>query len=363
MERYIQGVKAWYARYERHVSSVSLIGGFVFDAFTLKRVDLFLENFWVVVHLLMAGVGIIFLNLYEAGTLRSKVPGRAHFWLTIAIQFAFGGLLSVFLVFYFRSTTLLASWPFFLILVAVFACNELLKKHYTRLIFQISIFYLSIFLFAIYLIPVLIHQIGPEAFLLSGLASLVALALFLSLLRFLTRERFRKSRNALFLAIAAIFFLMNVLYFTNIIPPIPLSLKDSGVYHSIARTSDGNYAVEAEPGSWIDFFKPYRLFHETAATPVYVFSAIFSPTSFDTSILHEWQHYDETSKNWVTMATIPLPIVGGRDGGYRTYSALSNIAGGLWRVNVETERKQLIGRIKFEVVIVNEISTVSIDSK
>ncbi len=57
-------IKVWYLRYERLISSLSLIGGFIFDAVTLKRVDLFFENVWVAAHLVIAALGIILINLY-----------------------------------------------------------------------------------------------------------------------------------------------------------------------------------------------------------------------------------------------------------------------------------------------------------
>jgi hypothetical protein len=41
-------IRNWYGRYERPISSLSLVGGFIFGAVTLKRVDLFWENIWVV---------------------------------------------------------------------------------------------------------------------------------------------------------------------------------------------------------------------------------------------------------------------------------------------------------------------------
>jgi len=38
----INRLKNWYGKYERPISSLSLIGGFVFDALTLRRVDFML---------------------------------------------------------------------------------------------------------------------------------------------------------------------------------------------------------------------------------------------------------------------------------------------------------------------------------
>ena len=44
------------------------------------------------------------------------------------LQLFFGGLLSTLLVFYFRSGSLSASWPFLLVLGVAFAANESLRE-------------------------------------------------------------------------------------------------------------------------------------------------------------------------------------------------------------------------------------------
>lgn len=153
----------------------------------------------------------------------------------------------------------------------------------------------------------------------------------------------------MYLSIAGITLLINILYFTNLIPPIPLSLKDAGVYHSIVRNTDGNYTVTGEDQGFWAFFQPYELFHEIPGQPVYVYSSIFAPANLSTQILHVWQHYNEATKKWETMNQTELSIVGGRDGGFRTYSIRIVSLPGLWRVDVKTPQGQLIGRIKFEI--------------
>jgi hypothetical protein len=173
----VQKIVTWYQKYERLISSFGLIGGFVFDAIYLKRIDFFWENFFVIVHIVWAGTALLALNFIENNRIRSRLSdvarARLHFWLIILVQAAFGGLLSVYLVFYFRSASLATSWPFFLILVLAFASNEILKHHYTRLVFQISIFYLSLYSFSIFVVPLFVHRIGDDVFLLSGFISLM----------------------------------------------------------------------------------------------------------------------------------------------------------------------------------------------
>jgi hypothetical protein len=348
----VQKLIAWYEKYERWVSSLSLIGGFIFDAFVLKRIDLFWENFWVVVHLLMAAVGIILLNLLEnvfsKGKISELTRARIHFWLIIFVQIAFGGLLSVFLVFYFRSATLATSWPFLLLLALAFAFNELLKQHYTRLVFQISIFFLSVYAFAIFIVPVFVHRIGADIFILSGFASVFVLAIFLLSLWYMTRERFLKSRTILLWSIGAILVIMNALYFSNLIPPIPLSLKELGVYHSVTRTKDG-FALEYEPQSILNYVRSRDTVHLKPGMPLYVFSSVFSPTEFRTNVIHHWQKYDEKKKEWVSQSRISLQTFGGNDYGFRTYSMSRAVTPGLWRVDVETDRGQDLGRVTFNV--------------
>ena len=360
---FITRVRNWYARFERPISSFSLVSGFVFDALTLKRVDLFLENFWVIIHLLIVAVCIILIDRHESGEIDSKDPAKIHFWLINVLQFFFGGLLSTYLVFYFRSGSLAVSWPFFLFLAAAFVANESFKKHYSRLSFQISLFFFSLFSFAIFIVPVVLHRIGPDVFLLSGAASLVSLLIFLLILRFFAKEKFSKSRKVLRFSIAGIFLAVNAFYFLNLIPPIPLSLKDAGIYHSITKNADGNYTVEYENKSWLSFFNFYDNFHEMPGDTAYAYSAIFSPALLNTTITHEWQTYNESSKKWITATVIEIPLTGGREGGYRTYSFKNDLAPGKWRVNVETKRGEVLGRLRFNVILQTSEPTLKTDIK
>ena len=339
-----------YARFEQPISSISLLGGFVFDAVTLKRVDTLWDNFWIVVHLAVAAVCILLVNRTENRAFDPKDPAKAHFWIINTLQFFFGGLLSTFLVFYFRSGSLRVSWPFFLILGAAFIANEKLKHHYARLSFQISFFFLSLFCFTIFIMPVVLHRIGPFIFLLSGAISLALVFLFVRLLRYVAGENLAAEGPTLTTSIGVIFLTINVLYFLNLIPPLPLSLQNAKVYHAISRSADGNYAAQSEEPDRLRFFRLAESFHATPGASVYAYSAIFSPTSLNTKIVHEWQFY-EPKRGWTSRGRVDLIVRGGRGGGYRTYSVKTGITQGAWRVNVETPTGALLGRLRFNVII------------
>lgn len=351
--RFLKPIVNFYGRFERPISSLSLVLGFVFDAVTLKRVDTLFENIWVLGHLVIIGIFIILVHLHESETGSEKNPAKAHFWYVNILQFFFGGILSTYLVFYFRSGDIFVTWPFLGLLAFAFYANEAFKRHFVQLSFQISLFFLSVYSFAIFLIPVVLRKINTGTFLLSGFLSLVFIAFFLKILFRLTKDKFATSRKLIIRLISGIFVFVNFLYFTNLIPPIPLSLKDAGMYYSVRKTSDGYMVTYENKSWWQKYFKLYPEFKEKAGTPVYAFSAIFSPANLDLNIIHEWQHYDEKSRKWKTESITKLPIVGGREGGFRTYSRRTNLQPGKWRVNIETEQNQTIGRMRFTIVPVD----------
>ena len=342
----LESIVHWYKRWERPISSLSLIGGFVFDALTLKRVDLFWENFWVIVHLLVVASSI--LLLWYTDRARDAKTAELHFWLINVLQFTFGGLFSTFLVFYFRSAPLSISWPFLLLLTLAFLANERLKQYYARMTFQIGLLYLSVLSFMIFVIPVLFHRIGPWIFLISGVASLGLIELFIRLLKYIIRERFKPLERTVRVSIATVLLVVTALYFTDIIPPLPLSLKDAGMFKEIHKVQD-QYVFIGEERTWQDFFSIYTPIHVRSGAQVYAYTAIFSPGNFSTEVIHEWQR--EVDNEWVTQTTIPLEISGGRDEGFRTYSQFP-VTAGRWRVNVKTQYGQILGRINFEVIAI-----------
>jgi hypothetical protein len=356
-------IKNFYGRFERPISSLSLVLGFVFDIVTLKRVDTLWENIWILGHLVIIGIFIILVHLKESGAGDEGDPAKRHFWYVNILQFFFGGVLSAYLVFYFRSADILATWPFVFILFLAFWANESLKKHYMRLGFQISLFFLSIYAFAIFLVPIIMHKIGGDVFIFSGCLSLTIILFFILIMSHFVKEKMVKSQKIVVTSVLGIFALVNLLYFFNLIPPIPLSLKDAGVYYSINKNSNGNYEATYEKKDWWNYLDLYPVFNKPDNTPVYVFSAIFSPRNLNLTIVHEWQYYDEIKEEWITRSTIRLPVTGGRDGGFRTYSMKNNTENGRWRVNIKTEDEKLIGRVRFEVLEVENVPNIIFTEK
>lgn len=342
-EKYF-ALKNWYEKYEERIGTGSLLTGFIFDSLTMQRIDAWRENLWIALNLLVVGFCIIFLNRKEGS------DPKSHFWLFTILQFSFGSILGSFFIFYFRSASLSVSWPFLLILLAAMIANELFQKRYARLALQISFFYLSIYTFAIFLVPIVLHSMGAWVFILSGLMSLFAIWIFHKLLKKFATHRYEEGGKLLKRVVAVIFICVNILYFTNLIPPIPLSLKDGGIYHGITKNPDGSYTLLEERRKGIlNYFHLTKSINLPRGDSLYAYTAIFSPANLDTNIVHEWQYFDMSREEWVTSTRIPLRLSGGRAEGFRTYSTKSNLSPGKWRVNVSNPRGQVLGRINFQI--------------
>jgi len=354
MRDFFHQIEEWYHRHERFLSSGALLLGFVIDNFTLTRVDLLFDNVILLSYLVIAFVGIVVFNLIDIGRLRGRFFEKIAPLFPLLAQFAFGGLFSGYFIFYGRSASVLSSWIFVLIIAAFLIGNERFKKQYLRFRFQMIIFFVALFSFTIFSIPTLIGSIGPHIFILSSVVSIFVMSVLLWGLSKLMPEKIETTRNTLIAGISGVCILFNVLYFSNAIPPLPLSLKDIGVYHHVERISDG-YVVRYEDAPWYRFYRDYdTTFHLVPGESVFVFSSVFAPTRLETKILHEWQYFNERTGTWITADTFAFPIVGGRDGGYRGYSKKASVSGGKWRVNVVTEHGNTVGRIIFTIKGVTE---------
>jgi hypothetical protein len=335
--------------YERYASPFSLLVGFTIDAIAVGALDIWIYSLVLLLHLVLAATGIICLHLIERGTIRTRFSMSAAPLLPVVIQYSFGALFSGFILLYSQSAAFATSWVFVVLLACLLLGNERFRRFYATFPVQIGILYFALFSFLIFFVPVVTHEIGSWIFLASGLLSLAAIAAVLSFAASLMRSFFKEQRETVLHVVIGIFACINALYFLGAVPPLPLALRDAGVFHSLAKAG-GGYEVSYEPRAWYEFYRRYApVFHRVRGETVYVYTAIFAPTGIATKVRHEWQYFDEARDEWVTESTYEFPIVGGRDGGYRGYTLKRDIAPGTWRVNVETDYGQLIGRVAFTV--------------
>ncbi len=337
--------------YERYVSPLALIVGFLLDSFILlDRVDVVFGNILLLSYLVFAGIAIVVLNVVEAGRAQYPLMLRIAPFMPVVIQLFFGALFSGYLSLYSRSAGVAVSWVFVLALAFLLIGNERFRRLYQKLPFQLSIYFTALYSFLIFFLPLVFKTIGPLMFLLAGVLSLVIITLMITLLRRVVRERFDETQHITFRSIAALVIVFNVLYFSNLIPPLPLALKEGGMYHSIER-AEGSYLLRGEQSSFaVRYLNVPAKVHVAQGGKVFVYTAVFAPTGLSTTLRHEWQYFNTATDRWESRSDVRFTIHGGRDGGFRGYSQKQNVEEGAWRVNVLTEHGQIIGRIRFTLV-------------
>lgn len=329
---------------------LAIVVGFLVDIITLTRIDRFFDNAVFITHLLIVSTFVVFLFAKDTPLgERVKAVQRERIFNTIII-FSFGALFSGFIIFYSRSGSLSSSWLFLLILFVLMLGTEVKQKYYKKTLFQISFLYLALFSYLIFFLPVLVARVGVFVFIASGILSLIIIFFFLQILKKVNLEKYELEFPRIRTRIILIYMIFNLLYFTNIIPPVPLSLKFKSVYHSLETTGQNSYRGIYEQAPWYQIWnKRSRLIHKEEGKPVFVFASVFAPARLQTNIFHSWHYYDEENIKWIKTDRIKISITGGRDEGFRGFSMKNNLWSGKWKVEIETERGQKLGQIRFTI--------------
>jgi hypothetical protein len=334
---------------KRYWLTLAFIGGFVTDLILLNRVDDLFDNLILLFYVVLASISLLLFYAGVAGRLGERLSPWFRNYAPLAIQYASGGLLSGMLIFYGRSGDLVASWPFLVIIIAAIYGNEVITNREQRLVFNLAFLFIGLLPYVVLVTSVFTGMMGPFVFVGAGLIALGLMYFFVQLLYAIIPRYMEMQTRALVLTLGAIYIGFNGLYFTNIIPPIPLSLKSMGMYHSVVKFENNTYQLKWFDGPW---WNPLQqsdaVFYPSAASSVYCFTSVFAPTTISTRVFHRWEYQNEAGE-WVEHARIDYPIVGGSDQGYRGYTQVSSYRAGTWRCSIETERGQVLGRAVFSI--------------
>ncbi len=336
-------------KYEHHFGVGALLLGFCFDLWAADRPDSLFNNILLLSYLFIAGSFIILLNLHA----RRRKDDATPLFMLLVLQFCFGGLASNLLVLYGHSGTLAGSAVFIAILVLVIFGNEYFRSRYSLLRFNIGVYYFLLLTYALVAVPIYItHSVGIMTTLLSGVISLLCISVFLAVLFFVVfRGTDTNKLREVSLIIAGVFFVFNILYFLNVIPPVPLAMKELGIYHSVLKRSDSTYLAIYEPSPlWQVWRSTSQTYVLGPSRSTFCFSSVFAPTDLSAPIYHKWVYQNPTSGEWEVRSRISFPISGGREDGYRGFSVKTALTAGNWRCDVETASGGLIGRVSFVAV-------------
>tara|TARA_R110002051_G_scaffold168769_5_gene239370 strand:- start:2339 stop:3454 length:1116 start_codon:yes stop_codon:yes gene_type:complete len=351
-------------RHQKYAPIIFFIGGFIFDSFTLGRIDRLYDLVVLCLHMSSLTITLYLYNLADDGKWKNTFLERYEEYFPLAIQFFFGGLSSAYVVYFSRSVSLSKTAVFFIILLMLLFANEFLKKRISNKYLQFSVYYFISFIFFTFMIPVFIKEMNTNIFIFSGLISLVCtLAIIIIIYSISPSTRLEIRLGKLIGIIISIYIVINTFYFFKLIPPVPLALEDGIVAHNI-QLSNNKYIVSYETEEWYIFWRKHRLkFIHRPNENVYIFSSIFAPTSLEKSIFHRWEWYNDLTNEWEIVEDIGYDITGGRDGGYRGYTYKNNLKSGVWKVEVLTEEELVLGVIDFEIITSSSISPKKIVSK
>lgn len=346
---------AWARRNERWLSACFFIFGFfdhliTFGAFSLPTEIIIFEVY-------LSFIALCTLLTHVSAGRDGRRMRIVAVLAPLAAQMALGGVLAGFVVFYGKESVLSASWPFLIFLTVIFVGTEYFRDYREHLAFQTALFYFSLYALVIFALPTYIGEMDERTFFLSTIATVIIFALYLGILSLFGVERLRQTVRPILLSVVGITAAIVLAYVTDVIPPLPLAMRDGGIYHSVSHTGDA-YIAQAEAREPWWHIGPQTV-HHTPGTPLYAYSAVFAPGAFATSVLHEWQFYNPKTKEWETRSTVAFNLSGGREEGYRGYTIKSDPEPGKWRVRVKTLTGQTIGEFRFTVVTVTGNPVVS----
>lgn len=333
----------------RYSNVAFFFGGFLFDILTITRIDAISDLVIQIVYLTGLSLLLVYQHREHRGLWRpGKWVGKIWHYNVEILHFLYGGLLSAYVVLYFKSTSGFHAILFVVFLATLMVLNEMpqIRRFGYRL--RLGLYGFCVVSFLIYFIPILVGRVNDYIFILSLVAS--AAIVWRVAGRLAAKEPSPKSeQKRLFIPAGALFLVIGSLYFLRLIPPVPLSVKYQGVFHDIEKT-DGHYRLRfPDPPFWAFWRNDSQPFKAREGDEVYYFTRIYAPARFKHKVMIRWEFFNDRNKEFVTTDLRPLSVVGGRQAGFRGYISKSNYQPGLWRVSSETQDGRTIGNLTFHI--------------
>lgn len=329
------------------------ICGFVFDAWMVAYPDKPLFIFHQALYLFVIALLIHYELLFRLEKWHpSKFALKIWPYQNFALHFCLGTLLNVYSIFYIKSASIFSSVIFLLLMIVMIFLNELpFVKKSEKVNLKVGLYSICLFSFFSIVYPLIFGFIGLVPFCFSVLSTIGILLVQLRMLRNLVTEP-GVLFHAIFAPVVTVVIIFTSFFFLGLIPPVPLSVKEQGVYHKLEKR-DSHYYLYAEMGdnSFWDFGK--TTFHAEPDDKIYFYSQIFSPARISDKIIIHWFKKNNMG-DWENMDQVPVALKGGREEGFRAFTFKSNYEAGEWKILVETSSGVEISRLYFNVIKVNQ---------
>jgi hypothetical protein len=346
----------FYLRYRHTFSPIIFAITFIIDVSTFPQVD---SPKAILLASIYASLTLFLLFVFARSAEGDMGDDKAKRWdptvkliLDILLQFAFGAFASVLFVSYLKGSDVVTSVPFLLILFIFVTGNEFASNHRSRVWIRFSATLFLCYAYLLYLVPLIRNELGYTSLMMStGLAGGLAVCMLI-VLGGTAPRLFMKTKVILVSATFAILLGIPLLIFTGSIPPLPLMLREGTVLHDIDKINATDYLARQEPQAvYARFGLPKLLphYHVEPGDGLTFFTAVYAPADIKAGVVHRWEQYDTGAGKYVQRSIIPLTVSGGRQNGYRTYSTVSPVTPGKWRVTAELGAKQILGYRTFIV--------------
>lgn len=347
----VTAAKQFLIKHKRYAPVIFFVGGFIWDSLTLGRIDGWYSNTVLFTYLISLTACLYIYNLADDGRWQNTFLEPYHQYAPLAIQFFLGGLSSAYVIFFFQSVTFTRTMVFFVILVILLFSNELLRDRIYNKYLQFGAYFFVTFTFFTFFTPVLFGMMNTFLFIISGLIS-IALTLFFISYIYTKSPSTRQDISLIKMSVLVIgmYATINIFYYFNLIPPVPLSLQNGVVAYNVEKQDD-TFQVDYEQSNILNFWETYdQTFSYAPEDTVFIYTSIFAPTDLRKSVQHQWQQFSPLTEQWRTTDEITYEVIGGRRGGFRGSTYKTNVVEGKWRVNVITEEGLVLGRIDFTIV-------------
>ena len=349
-------LSAFIKKHEGKLDITFFICGFIFDAWMIVYPDEPLVILQQALYLFTIGLLIHYALLFRLEKWHpTKLSAKIWPYQNFALHFCLGALLNVYSLFYIKSASLFSSVIFLFMMIVMVFMNELpfIKKS-KKVNLKVGLYSICLFSFFSIVYPLLLGFIGLVPFCLSVLSTLGVLFFQFRLLRNLVTEP-GILLHAIFAPVITVMIIFASFFFLGLIPPVPLSVTEQGIYHHLVKRDSHYYLyAEMDETSFWDFGK--TTFHAEPGDKIYFYSQIFSPARISDNIIVHWFKKNHLG-DWENMDQVPVAIKGGREEGFRAFTFKSNYDAGEWKIVVETSSGAEISRLYFDVVKVDKVES------
>lgn len=328
--------------------------GFLFDVVLLHRIDstplLIHQGTYLVLSsaLIFWDHRILVSGVEPTGFIIGKLAG-IRLWV---MHFFLGTLLNAFMVFYFRASSGLLSFLFLIALSVIIVLNELPQFRQRGPVVRLMLLSFATTSFLAYLLPVIWGKLESWQYIVAVFVGSAFTWALWKIFAYFTHDPTWTFRRAVLPGLILQGVLL-VLYLVDVIPPVPLSLKEIGVYSQVTPIKNEHggreYELTYQPAAaWQLWRHESETFVSPAGSKAFVFVKIFAPTRFHDRVRFAWD-YDDPKNGWTARGSpYATTLSGGNEEGFRTFATSTMGRAGRYRVRVLTMDGREIGRKTFD---------------